>query len=146
MKANKWPSLLVAAFTVLCLWSCKDWGQMDPPAGNQVYPKLELKGDFKFEEELSPETSLLVAYDNGQIPKIVTDEEKGKVLQLKGGYARFTNPLYGVKIQTGASVTFWVKTAENNLQGAILGFATEDNSTKVFFTPNTWLRFNSPSA
>ncbi len=146
MKTKKWSSLLMAAFTVLCLWSCKDWGEMDPPAGNQVYPKLELKGSFKFEEELAPETSLLVAYDNGQIPKIVTDEEKGKVLQLAGGYARFTNPLYDVKIQTGASVTFWVKTAENNLSGAILSFANEDNSIKTFFTPNAWLKFDSPSA
>ena len=74
----------MAAFTVLCLWSCKDWGEMDPPAGNQGYPKLELKGSFKFEEELAPETSLLVAYDNGQIPHIVTEEEKGKVLTLAG--------------------------------------------------------------
>ena len=144
MKANKWSSLLMAAFTVFCLWSCKDWGQMDPPAGNQVYPKLELKGDFKFDEELSPETALLVAYENGQIPKVVTDEEKGKVLQLNGGYVRFTNPLYGVKIQTGASLTFWVKTSENNLSGAIYSFANEDNSTKLFFTPNTWMHYDSP--
>ena len=61
-------------------------------------------------------------------------------------YARFTNPLYDVKIQTGASVTFWVKTAENNLSGAILSFANEDNSIKTFFTPNAWLKFDSPSA
>ncbi len=146
MKASKWTSFLAATFTVLCFWSCKDWGEMDPPAGNQVYPKLELKGEYKFDEELSPETALLVAYENGQLPKIVTDEEKGKVLQLNGGYVRLTNPLYGVKIQTGASLTFWVKTTEDNLKGAIYSFTDEEDSKNLFFTPNAWLNYRSSTA
>ena len=39
MKTRKWPSLLLAVFTVLSFGACDDWGQMDPAAGNQIYPK-----------------------------------------------------------------------------------------------------------
>ena len=60
MKTRKWPSLLLAVFTVLSFGACDDWGQMDPAAGNQIYPKLELKGEYKFEEELSPEEVTLI--------------------------------------------------------------------------------------
>jgi hypothetical protein len=116
---------------------------MDPAAGNQIYPKLELKGEYKFEEELSPEEVTLSAYDGGEVPRIVTDEFKGKVLNLNGGYARFHNPLYNVKVQTGVSVTMWVKTAADNLEGAIFSFANEDNSERIFFTPNAWLHRDS---
>ena len=77
MKTRKWPSLLLAVFTVLSFGACDDWGQMDPAAGNQIYPKLELKGEYKFEEELSPEEVTLSAYDGGEVPRIVTDEFKG---------------------------------------------------------------------
>ena len=118
---------------------------MDPAAGNQIYPKLELKGEYKFEEELSPEEVTLSAYDGGEVPRIVTDEFKGKVLNLNGGYARFHNPLYNVKVQTGVSVTMWVKTAADNLEGAIFSFANEDNSERIFFTPNAWLHRDSLS-
>ena len=143
MKTRKWPSLLLAVFTVLSFGACDDWGQMDPAAGNQIYPKLELKGEYKFEEELSPEEVTLSAYDGGEVPRIVTDEFKGKVLNLNGGYARFHNPLYNVKVQTGVSVTMWVKTAADNLEGAIFSFANEDNSERIFFTPNAWLHRDS---
>ena len=116
---------------------------MDPAAGNQIYPKLELKGEYKFEEELSPEEVTLSAYDGGEVPRIVTDEFKGKVLNLNGGYARFHNPLYNVKVQTGSICYHVGETAADNLEGAIFSFANEDNSERIFFTPNAWLHRDS---
>jgi hypothetical protein len=145
MKTRKWPSFLLAVIAVLSFNSCDNWGLMDPPAGNQIYPKLELKGEYKFEEELSPEEFTLTAYNGGEVPRIATDEFKGKVLNLNGGYARVKNPLYNVKVQTGVSITMWVKTAADNLQGAIFSFANEDNSERIFFTPNAWLHRDSLS-
>ena len=111
MKSKLWLSFLATLFGIV---SCQEWGEMDPPAGNQVFPKLELKGDFKFEAELS-EDVVLEAYEGGQSPRVVTDEFKGKVMQLSGGYARFNSALSNVKLQTGASLTMWVKTSGDNL-------------------------------
>jgi hypothetical protein len=123
--------------------SCTDWGQMDDPAGNQVFPKLELRGEYRFEEELSPDEITLFAYDGGKNPQIVTDEFKGKVLALNGGYARLNNPLYNVKVQTGVSVTMWMKTTPENPDGAIFSFADEDGSERIIVTPSG-LYCNSP--
>ncbi len=139
MKSKLWLSFLATLFGIV---SCQEWGEMDPPAGNQVFPKLELKGDFKFEAELS-EDVVLEAYEGGQSPRVVTDEFKGKVMQLSGGYARFNSALSNVKLQTGASLTMWVKTSGDNLEGAIFSFANENGSERLFFTPNGWLRYES---
>ncbi|MFT0226673.1 hypothetical protein ACMSFO_03295 [Bacteroides thetaiotaomicron] len=38
MKTRKWPLLLMAILTVLSMSSCQDWGEADPPAGNQKLP------------------------------------------------------------------------------------------------------------
>ena len=142
-RAGKYASLLLMVSIILSFEACEDWGQMDPPAGNQVYPKLELKGDYKFDKELSPDEITLFAYDGGEVPLGVTDDFKGKVLQLDGGYARLNNPLYNVKVQAGVSITMWVKTVADNLDGAIFSFSNEDNSHRLFFTPNAWLRYDS---
>ncbi len=146
MKSPKWLSILTVTLLTFSMWSCQDWGQMDPPAGNQIYPRLELKGEYKFEDELSPEEFTLSAYGEGNIPEIVSDSEKGNVLQLNGGFARVSNPLLNVKIQTGASVTFWVKTTANNLSATIFSFMDEEEQTKLFFTPNAWLKYQGAGA
>ncbi|MCA1745384.1 MAG: LamG domain-containing protein [Bacteroidales bacterium] len=113
---------------------------MDPPAGNQVFPKLELKGDFKFDAGF-PDDVVLASYEGGQNPSIVTDEFKGKVVQFSAGYVQFNNPLNGVKLQTGASLTMWVKTTEDNLSGSLFSFANDDNTEHLFFTPNAWMSY-----
>ncbi|GAO29066.1 LamG-like jellyroll fold domain-containing protein [Geofilum rubicundum] len=133
--------LLTAMVGFLGLWSCEEWGEMDPPAGNQVFPKLELKGDYKFDDGF-PEDVVLASYEGGVDPSIVTDEFKGKVAQFSEGYALFTNPLTEVKLQTGASLTMWIKTTENNLSGAIFSFTSEDHTERLFFSPNAWLSYN----
>ena len=144
MKTKQWLYLLLATFAVFSTYSCQEWGEMDPPAGNQVYPKLEVKGEIKFESELSPEIVTLSSYPGGTNPSIVNDEFKGKVLQLDGGYARYNNPLANVKLQKGASLTMWFKTSEDNLSGAIFSFSNEGNSEHLFFTPNAWLKYQGP--
>lgn len=144
MKTKQWLYLLLATFAVFSTYSCQEWGEMDPPAGNQVYPKLEVKGEIKFESELSPDIVTLSSYPGGTNPTIVNDEFKGKVLQLAGGYARYNNPLANVKLQKGASLTMWFKTSEDNLSGAIFSFSNEDNSEHLFFTPNAWLKYQGP--
>ncbi|MGQ1945988.1 LamG-like jellyroll fold domain-containing protein [Geofilum sp. OHC36d9] len=142
MKLTNRLLLMLAIFGLQGIWSCQEWGEMDPEAGNQVYPKLVLKGEYEFDPGSLDEV-VLGSYESGQEPKIVSDEFKGKVVQLSGGYIQFINPLKNVSLQTGASLTMWVKTSEGNLNGAIFSFANEDDSEKLFFTPNGWLSYTS---
>ena len=111
MKTRKWPAICMAILT-LCVGSCQDWGQMDPPAGNQVHPKLEQVANLTFDEEtLNPQEIQMFAYSEGEIPSLVIDPEFKQVLHLSGGYARIFNPLNKVKVQNAVSLTFWMKQA-----------------------------------
>lgn len=59
------------AILTLCVGSCQDWGQMDPPAGNQVHPKLEQVANLTFDEEtLNPQEIQTFAYSEGEIPSL----------------------------------------------------------------------------
>ena len=145
MKKKNRLLMVLAILGFVGLWSCQEWGEMDPPAGNQVYPKLVLKGEYEFDSGFS-EDVVLGSYDGGQNPTVVRDEFKGKVAELSGGYIQLNNPLTDVSLQTGASLTMWVKTTENNLSGAIFSFANEDNTESLFFTPNGWLSYTSADA
>lgn len=142
MKLIKKSLLIIASVGFLGLWSCQEWNKMDSPAGNQVIPRLVMAGEHKFETDF-PDDAILASYDDGQDPEIVNDEFKGNVLQIEGGYVRYNSPLENVKLQTGASLTMWFKTTEDNLNGAIFSFTNEDESERLFFTPNAWLRFES---
>lgn len=145
MKTRKWPPLYMAILIVLGMGSCQDWGQTDPPAGNQVYPKLEQVANLTFnEEELNPEEIQTFAYNEGEIPSLSTDDMLGKVFHLSGGYARIFNPLNKVKIQNGVSFTFWIKQAppevteegevigKQDLTGAIFSFLNENATQRMF--------------
>jgi hypothetical protein len=128
--------------------SCTDWGRMDEPAGNQVYPKLEQIAEFTFDEEELPESFEVIAYDPGSTPALAEDPERGMVLQGDGGYTRIVNPLNAVKVQNGVSLTCWVKLPatpegeEQDLTSAIFSFTNEDNSQRMFLTANGWLRYD----
>jgi hypothetical protein len=122
MKRKNRSLMVLIILGFVGLWSCQEWGEMDPAAGNQVYPKLVLKGEYEFDSGFS-EDAVLSSYEGGQNPAIVRDEFKGKVAELSGGYIRLNNPLADVSLQTGASFTMWVKTTEDNLSGAIFSFA-----------------------
>ena len=112
MKTRKWPVPILAAFTVLSFWACEDWGQMDPPAGNQKNPKLEQVAKITFEDkDFDPQSLNYYAYEGGDIAEIEDDNVHGKALHLPDGYARMFNPLNSVEVQNGVSLTFWVKQA-----------------------------------
>lgn len=144
MKTRKWSALLVAAMTALCMGSCSDeWGQMDPPAGGQIYPKLENLGTLKFDDELDPATIQTFAYDGGVVAGIGEDEEYGTVLMMNGGYARIFNPALNVKIQKAVSLTFWMKQPAEDLEGALFSFQSEDGASKLSVSANGKLKFVS---
>ena len=153
MKTRKWPTLMLTAFTVLSFWACEDWGQMDPPAGNQKTPKLEQVVKITFEDkEFDPQSLNYYAYEGGDIAEIEDDDVHGKVLHLPDGYARMFNPLNRVEVQNGVSLTFWVKQAlrideeteeelESDLTGALFSFQNSNGTQRMFLTANGWLKY-----
>lgn len=156
MKTRKWPAITLTLLS-LSLVSCSDWGESDPPAGNQVYPKLEQIAEYTFEDNPSiPEDFLLCAFDNGDVPSVIKDAEEGSaVLNLNGGYARISNPLNKTKVQNAVSMTFYIKQAApvvdevtgevkeaHDLSGALFSFANENNTQKMYFTANGMISFD----
>lgn len=151
-KTRKWSSLILAAFTVLSLGACEDWGQMDPPAGNDVNPKLEQVANVTFQGDFDPTSMNYYAYEGGEIAEIVVDEERDTVLHCPNGYARMFNPLSNYKVQNGVSLTFWVKQAvlvdeetqealDDDLEGALFSFQNANGTQRMFMTANGWLKY-----
>ncbi len=154
-NVRKWPSFLLAAFTVFSFGSCEDWGKADPPAGNDTYPRLEQVADISFEDDaFDPSSMSYYAYPGGDVAEVVDDgDPRGKVLHLPGGYACIFNPMAGRKAQNGMSLTFWVRQAaaadeetgeplENDLTSALFSFQNENATQCLFFTANGWLSYN----
>jgi len=144
-KLKKWRLLIVATFAILFFGACSDWGKMDPPAGNQIYPKLEKVGSYAFNDGVDS-VFQLSAYSGGNLPATESDEELGSVLHLNGGYAQLNNPLNRVKVQNGVSLTFWFKQPaeegeSQDLKGAIFSFQSEDATQRMFFTANGWISY-----
>ena len=106
MKTRKWQSIMLVAAILLCFSTCQDWGKWDPPAGNQIFPTLQLVSENAF-DSLNVDFDLFT-YQGGKLPEVAKDGELGKVLNVDGGYLRFDNPLGGVTLQSCASLTFWV--------------------------------------
>ncbi len=160
-KTKKWPSLIMAAFTVLSFGACEDWGQMDPPAGSDVFPKLEQVSKIDFEpakkedeKGFDPTTFNYYAYDGGEVAVVESDNDHGQVLHLPNGYARTFNPLNSYKVQNGVSITFWVKqalltdpeteeTLDPDLTGALISFQSSDGAQRMFITANGWLKYEA---
>jgi hypothetical protein len=142
----------MAILTILCMGSCEDWGQMDPPTGNQIYPKLEQVASLTFDEELDPTVIQPFAYSGGDTPVLWEDDDRGSVLYSNDGYARIANPLNSVKVQNAVSLTFWVKQAirtdeetgeelNQDLEGALFSFQNGNGTQRMFFTANGWLSY-----
>ncbi|MDE6480084.1 MAG: hypothetical protein K2L45_07410, partial [Muribaculaceae bacterium] len=101
-------------FGSLCLTvvSCgPDWGKMDPPAGNQIYPSLQNVACYNFDEELDPLLVELASHSGGTPAVVAVDDSvQSPVLDIsQGAYARLANALQSVVCQTSASVSFWYK-------------------------------------
>ena len=139
--------LTLSILLLLLLGACTEWGQMDPGAGNQIYPKLEKIITYAFDEETDLEAFQLAAYPDGNMPALVTDKDRESVLHLNGGYVQISNPLNSVKVQNGVSLTFWYKQAvpedgsDQDLEGAIFSFENEDSSQRMFLTANGWFSY-----
>ncbi|MBK5720955.1 hypothetical protein JGH11_08735 [Dysgonomonas sp. Marseille-P4677] len=141
---------IVVGFMTAILVSCQNWGEMDPPAGNQVYPKLEKLITYSFEEDIDPSIFELFAYNNGHTPSLTENEgHSSQVLHLNNGYARIDNPLNNVTVQNGVSFTFWMKQitqtdeeSSQDLEGALLSIQNENGNQKFFFTANGWLSYD----
>ncbi|WP_373728438.1 LamG-like jellyroll fold domain-containing protein [Bacteroides heparinolyticus] len=158
-KTRKSPSIIMAAMTILSFSACEDWGQMDPPAGTDVYPKLEQVANIDFEPAakegeagFEPESFNYYAYEEGNIAVVEKDNDHGHVLHLPNGYARTFNPLTTYKVQNGISLTFWVKQAlridieteeelEPDLTGALFSFQNSNGTQRMFLTANGWLKY-----
>lgn len=131
-KTRKWPRLLTAALLVLSFSACEDWGQMDPPAGTDIYPTLEKVATYQFEEALDPQVIQTLAIGEGEIPELVRDNELGsQVLHLNGGYAQIFNPMNNFKAQDAVSLTFLVKQVGPTEEEAEEGTFTKDLSTPI---------------
>ena len=158
-KTRKSSSLIMAAMAIRSFSACEDWGQMDPPAGTDVYPKLEQVGNIDFEAPkkegeagFDPTSFNYYAYEGGDIAVVEQDEVHGQVLHLPNGYARTLNPLAKYKAQDGVSLTFWVKQAlridketekemEPDLSGALFSFQNSNGTQRMFLTANGWLKY-----
>ncbi len=147
MKTRKQPLRFILLPALLCLHACQDWGETDPPAGNQIYPHLEQVAELNFNEELIPQDVQAFAFDGGKVPTLVQDDTRGQVLRMERGYARLFNPLNAVKVQNGVSLTLWVKTDAppagegQDLTSALFSFRNENHTQRLFFTANGWLRY-----
>ena len=157
-KTKKWPSCLLAAFTVLSFVGCEDWGKADPPAANQIYPRLEQVSKITFDdasadEPFDPSILNYIAYEGGETAMIEANEELGSnVLHMANGYARMFNPLSASStgVQNGVSLTFWVKQAlfideeteealPSDLDGALFSFQNENGTQRMYMTANGYL-------
>lgn len=154
MKTRKRPLLFMAILTILFMGSCQDWGEADPPAGNQKLPEkpdtsAKLLAEFTFDEGFNStvaegETPVMgegFAYSaDGTPPEIVPDSEReGGVMHANGGYLRIPNPLIGADIQTGVSLSFFVKPTKTDNTGALISFS--DGTNKLYFTANAFLSY-----
>lgn len=136
---RKWPILLVAVFTAFCLGSCQDWGEMDPPSGNQQLPNLTELASYDF-DDLGSDVSIGI-YQGGKAPKVVVDPQLDVVLELDGGYVSYANPLQYNTLQTGASLTGWVKLNAEDANASVFCFSDEAGN-KLRLTGNSDLYYN----
>jgi len=164
MKTKKWMRFVAAAVVMAASTSCHEWGEMDPPAADDIYPTLENVAQYTFDDEtLDPMLFKTGSYTGIDIPELFTDPVKGQVLYLNNGYVTMGNPLASVTCQNAVSITFWMKqgtvdpsgsnavadggddggeTESQDLTGALIGFTNENNSGRMFFTANGWISYS----
>lgn len=130
MSISKKIFLLSALFLSVGFISCKDWGEMDLPAGNQQKPNLTTLATYTFDGfDANVQAG---AYEGGKSPKLVTDPQLEVVLELDGGYLQYPNPVQHVSLQEGMAITGWVKLNKEDNEGAIFSFG--DDTDKLVFT------------
>lgn len=130
---------------LLVFSACQEWGAWDEPSGNQKIPPKpdytpKIVGEYTFEEGL---TGIPFLYENGLEPEILTDYDRdGVVIRLNGSYLKFDNPLTNVTLANGASVTFWVKLKNDDVNGALFSFADNEGNV-LYFNGNSGLYYKN---
>lgn len=110
MRSKKTLVMFVCMMGLIAsLDSCEDWGKMDPPAADDVYPTRQKLVGFAFNENASLDSlDYVISYDAGA--EIVYDDSLyNQVLHVKGAQVRLTNPFDAVTLQNGAGFTFWLR-------------------------------------
>lgn len=147
MKLLRSYIAIIGLFGLTTFTACSpDWGEADPPAANQTYPTLEeLKVAYSFEYEEGVEPLSDFNLVNGEVAEVVQDDTLGSnVLHLgSGSYVRTNNPFRGTSLQSGAAITFKVKTEVTSPYAALMTIGGEpvDSCGKFFFTANSHLSF-----
>lgn len=140
-------SVIVAVGTLLIASCSPDWGEADPPAGNQTKASREVVGTFAFEySDDKPLFSDVARTFTNKVCEVVEDETLGSnVLHLDSGYVQIPNPLNNVELQDGAAVTMWVNLSSLDLEKAIFSFGYgESDSAKFYLTPNAGIVYSKP--
>jgi len=140
-------AFVVTMGLVSTITACADWGQMDDPAGGQKYPTKQLVATYSFEYgEKVPLFSDIDSANSKKIEAVSDKDLNSNVLHVDStGYARMANPLNSVQLQNGAAFTMWVKTATDNISGALfsVGYNNAD-SARFYFTPNAQIVYSKP--
>ena len=145
MKILKSMFAIVGLFFTIT--SCSDWGQADEPAGNQIYPTRQVVATYPFEYKSGDVVfSDIDTSDSSKIKAVEDNDRSSNVLHIDStGYARIANPLNSVKLQNGVAITMWVKTAAENLSGALFSFGYNNaDSARFYFTPNAQIVYSKP--
>ena len=127
----------IALFWMVALlsttYSCKEWGETDDPAGNQVYPVREPLGNFTFKGLASIDDADFITSRTGDVSVVYDGYLYTEVVELKQGTITMVNPLKQSKLQTGAGISLWVK-RDGTAEGNIFSFVSEDGSKISFST------------
>ena len=156
----------VPAFTVLCATTgVTAWGYRYDNGSDDPEPTVE--GDintgviayYNFDGSTisnsydATQIASLLKNGNNIAPSTQSDANRNSnVIHTNFGaannesYVRFDNPLYNQTLTEGATVAFWVNSAEQNLWDALFAFYdTQSPNGRVYMTGNTYIGYNSGS-
>ena len=149
-------ALIVAMGFTACT---QEWGSMDSPAGNQVYPTRQVVKtyDFDYQDDQADLSGEYISQD--ATCELLRDEElASQVLHIEGkGSWKIANPYKDVKLQNGAAITFAVKidadvdedgnVADVDLNRPLISFGDSldsENGTRFYFTANGQMVYKKP--
>ncbi len=90
----------------------------------------------------------LLRKSSTKLPAIEEDSLHAGVVHLSFGahdkesYVAIENPLYGRELADGATLSFWVRRADDNLWDALYGFYDETTGRRLYMTGNCYTGFN----
>jgi len=136
-------ALLGTMGLLLTTYSCKEWGDSDAPAGNQVYPAREPLGSITFKGLSSIEEASFILSKTGDAAIAFDNTLYTEVVELHSGTITMANPLVKSKLQTGAGVSLWAKN-DGSADGSLISFVGDDGS-KVSFSTDGILTSTTPT-